>query len=159
MESVSNALPAWQVRLRRTLFFGLTLLTSAAATGLLLDVLEANGVTGIEVVGLVLFFALFTWIAGALWTAIAGFAMRLAGRDRLGIDAHELAGRALRTRTAVVMPIYNEDPVRVGAGLTAVWSSLARESEQGVFDLFILSDTSDERIAADEEKMWQGLVA
>ena len=159
MDALTDRRDRWQLRVRRTLFFGLTFLTAAAATGLLLNVLEANGISGIEVVGLVLFFALFTWIAGALWTAIAGFAMRLAGRDRLGIDVHELAGRALRTRTAVVMPIYNEDPVRVGAGLTAVWSSLARESEQGVFDLFILSDTSDERIAADEEKMWQGLVA
>src|SRR5215472_15501074 len=135
MESVSNALPTWQVRLGRTL------LTSAAATGLLLDVLEANGVTAIEVVGLVLFFALFTWIAGALWTAIAGFAMRLAGRDPMGIDPQKLAGRPLTTRAALVMPIYNEDPVRVGAGLTATWSSLVRESEQGAFDLYILSDT------------------
>ena len=159
MDALSERRYRWQVRVRRTLFFGLTFLTSAAATALLLNVLEANGVSGIEVVGVVLFFALFTWIAGALWTAIAGFAMRLAGRDPLGIDVQELAGRALRTRTAVVMPIYHEDPVRVGAGLTAVWSSLARESEQGVFDLFILSDTSDERIAADEEKMWRGLVA
>jgi membrane glycosyltransferase len=149
----------WQVHLRRTLFFGFTLLTAAAATGLLLDALEANGLSGTEVVGLVLFFALFTWIAGALWTAIAGFAMQLAGRDPVGIEVRELAGRALRTRTAVVMPIYNEDAVRVGAGLTAVWSSLARESEQGAFDLFILSDTSDASIAADEERMWQGLVA
>jgi len=159
VDALSERRYRWQVRVRRTLFFGLTFLTSAAATALLLNVLEANGVSGIEVVGVVLFFALFTWIAGALWTAIAGFAMRLAGRDPLGIDVQELAGRALRTRTAVVMPIYNEDPVRVGAGLTAVWSSLARESEQGAFDLFILSDTSDERIAADEEKMWRGLVA
>src|SRR6516164_2547197 len=157
MESVSNALPAWQVRLRRTLFFGLTLLTSAAATGLLIDVLEANGLSGIEVVGLVLFFALFTWIAGALWTAIAGFAVQLAGHDHTGIDSRALADRPLRTRTAVVMPIYNEDPVRVGAGLTATWSSLSRESEERAFDLFILSDTSDERIAADEEALWQGL--
>ena len=45
MESVSELRSAWQVRLRRTLFFGLTLLTSAAATGLLLNVLEANGVS------------------------------------------------------------------------------------------------------------------
>ncbi|MBV8144599.1 MAG: glucans biosynthesis glucosyltransferase MdoH [Gammaproteobacteria bacterium] len=149
----------WTLRLRRALFFGLTFLTSAAATALLLDVLEANGLTAIEVVGLVLFFGLFTWIAGALWTAIAGFAMQLAGRDSIGIDARALAGRALSTRTAVVMPIYNEDPVRVGAGLTATWSSLARESEQGAFDLYILSDTSDEQIAVDEERMWQGLVA
>src|SRR6516165_8624381 len=159
MESVSPPRSAWQVRLRRTLFFGLTLLTSAAATGLLLDVLEANGVTWIEVVGLVLFFGLFTWITGALWTAIAGFGVQLAGRDPQAIDVHELAGRALRSRTAVVMPIYNEDPVRVGAGLTATWSSLALESEEQAFDLFMLSDTTDEGIAADEEALWQGLSA
>jgi membrane glycosyltransferase len=160
MESVSGSPRSlWQVRLRRTLFFGLTLLTSAAATGLLLDVLEANGVTWTEVVGLVLFFGLFTWIAGALWTAIAGFGVQLAGRDPEGIDVQELAGRRLQTRTAVVMPIYNEDPVRVGAGLTAIWSSLARESEAHAFDLFIMSDTSDERIAVEEEALWQGLSA
>jgi membrane glycosyltransferase len=149
----------WQLWLRRALFFGLTFATSATATALLFDVLEANGLTATEVVGLVLYFALFSWIAGALWTAIAGFAVHLAGHDPLGIDVRELAGRPLRTRTAVVMPVYNEDPVRVGAGLTAIWSSLARQSEQDAFDLFILSDTSDARIAADEERMWQGLVA
>jgi len=65
----------------------------------------------------------------------------------------------LRTRTAVVMPIYNEDPVRVGAGLTAIWSSLGRESEEHAFDLFILSDTSDAHIAAEEEALWRGLSA
>jgi len=115
MEPVSRD-HLWEVRLRRTLFFGLTLITAAAASSLLLDVLEANGLSGIEVVGLVLFFALFTWIAGALWTAIAGFAVQLAGHDHTGIDSRALADRPLRTRTAVVMPIYNEDPVRVGAG-------------------------------------------
>jgi len=158
MEPVSRD-HLWEVRLRRTLFFGLTLVTAAAATSLLLDVLEANGLSGIEVVGLVLFFALFTWIAGALWTAIAGFAVQLAGHDHTGIDSRALADRPLRTRTAVVMPIYNEDPVRVGAGLTATWSSLSRESEERAFDLYILSDTSDARTAADEELMWRGLVA
>jgi membrane glycosyltransferase len=157
MESMSPPRTLWRVRLRRTLFFGLTLLTSAAATGLLLDVLEANGVSGIEVLGLVLFFGLVTWIAGALWTAIAGFGVLLAGRDPVGIDVRELAGRPLKTRTAVVMPIYNEDPVRVGAGLTAIWSSLARESEAHAFDLFILSDTADAHIAEEEEALWQGL--
>jgi membrane glycosyltransferase len=159
MESVSLLRPTWRVRLRRTLFFGLTLATSAAATALLLDALEANGVTGIEVVGVVLFFGLFTWIAGALWTAIAGFGVLLAGRDPAGIAVPELAGRSLQTRTAIVMPIYNEDPVRVGAGLTAIWSSLGRESEEHAFDLFILSDTSDARIAENEEILWQGLSA
>jgi membrane glycosyltransferase len=149
----------WRVRLRRTLFFGLTFLTAIGASALLLDVLEANGLSGIELVGLALFFMLFTWIAGALWTAIAGFGVRLAGRDPAGIDVGALAGQRLRTRTAIAMPIYNEDPRRVGLGLEAIWSSLAREAEREAFDLFILSDTTDAEIAAEEEAMWEGLVA
>ncbi len=134
----------WRVRLRRGLFFGLTLLTAFAASALLLDVLQANGLSGIELLGLLLFFGLFAWIAGAFWTAIAGFIIRLVGRDPAGIDVAAVAGRPLRTRTAIVMPIYNEDPARVAAGLEAIWSSLARESGSDAFDLFILSDTRDE---------------
>jgi membrane glycosyltransferase len=149
----------WQVRLRRALFFGLTFLTAACASALLLDVLQANSLSGIELVGLLLFFALFAWIASAFWTAIAGFAIRLAGRDPAGIQLSEVAGRPLRTRTAIVMAVYNEDPRRVAAGLEAIWSSLARESERGAFDLFILSDTRDPDIAAEEEAMWHRLVA
>ena len=71
----------WRGAVRRTLFFGLTFLTSIGASALLFDVLQANGLSGVELLGLTLFFGLFTWIAGALWTAIAGFFVRLAGRD------------------------------------------------------------------------------
>jgi membrane glycosyltransferase len=147
-------------RLRRAAFFGLTLLTSAGASALLVDILEANGaLSGFEVCGLVLFFGLFTWITGSFWTAVAGFAVRLAGGDPAGVNPAELAGRPLQTRTALAVPVYNEDPARVGAGLEATWSSLQAEPEQGAFDLFILSDTSDAAIAREEEVMWQELVA
>jgi len=149
----------WRVRVRRTFFFGLTFASAAAASALLLDVLEANGLSGIELVGLVLFFGLFTWIAGALWTAIAGFAIQLRGRDPVGIDPRGVAGRPLQMRTAVCMPIYNEDPERVGAGLEAIWTSLLREPEQEAFDLFLLSDTADAHIAVAEEAMWRRFVA
>jgi membrane glycosyltransferase len=149
----------WRGPVRRTLFFGLTFLTAVGASALLLDVLEANELTGVEVLGLVLFFSLFTWIAGALWTAIAGFGVRLAGGDPAGIDVAELEGRPLHTRIAIAMPIYNEDPRRVAAGLGAIWVSLAQQPERGAFDLFILSDTTDAHIAAQEEAMWQGFVA
>jgi membrane glycosyltransferase len=60
VDTVSERCSRLQVRVRRTLFFGLTFLTAAAATALLLNVLEANGVSGVEVLGLVLFFGLFT---------------------------------------------------------------------------------------------------
>ena len=147
------------VRLRRTLFFGLTLLTAGCASALLLDVLQANSLSGIELLGLLLFFALFAWIASAFWSAIAGFAISLVGRDPGAVQLGEVAGRALRTRTAIAMPVYNEDPRRVAAGLEAIWCSLARESERGAFDFFILSDTRDPDIAAEEEAMWRGFVA
>src|SRR6516225_9891279 len=117
MDTVSGVRPfaRWRGTARRTLFFGLTFLTSIGASALLYDVLQANGVSAIEIVGLTLFFGLFTWIAGALWTAIAGFFIHLRGRDRGGIDVQPLSGRPLHTRTAIVMPIYNEDTARVAA--------------------------------------------
>jgi membrane glycosyltransferase len=149
----------WRTLARRTAFFGLTFLTSAAASALLLDVLEANGLTWVELVGLALFFILFTWIAGSFWTAVAGFVIRLVGRDPAGIDPAEVAGRPLHARIAIVMPVYNEDPERVGAGLEATWSSLQAQAEQAAFDLFILSDTSDASIASAEEAVWQDLLA
>src|SRR5437879_11811444 len=110
----------WHVRVRRTLFFGLTFLTAACASALLLDVLRANSLSGIELVGLLLFFALFAWIASAFWTAIAGFAMQVIGRDPAAIQLSEVAGRPLRTRTDIAMPVYKEDRRRVAAGGGAV---------------------------------------
>jgi len=146
-------------RWRRALFFTLTLLTAAAATAMMRDILAANGLTGLEKIGLVLFYILFVWITGAFWTALAGFLVRLRGGDPLTLKAAGLDGRPLAGRTAIIMPIYNEDTERVAAGLDVIWSSLARLPEQGSFDLFILSDTRKLEIAAAEEAAWRELIA
>ncbi len=145
-------------RRRRALFFSLTLISSALATGLMHDILKANGFSGYEKAGLVLFFVLFTWICGAFWTALAGFVIRLVGRDPAVLHMDEVKGRRLQGRTAVVMPIYNEDTTRVAAGLDVIWSSLAAQPQQAAFDLFILSDTRKADIGAAEERAWQALV-
>jgi membrane glycosyltransferase len=146
-------------RRRRALFFALTLLTAGVATGMMCDILAANGLTGLERVGLVLFYVLFVWITGAFWTALAGFVIRLRGGDPMTLKPRELAGRPLVGRTAIIMPIYNEDTTRVMAGLDVIWSSLSRLPEQQAFDLFILSDTRKLEIAAAEEVAWRELVA
>jgi membrane glycosyltransferase len=144
---------------RRLAFFGLTLLTSGLASFMFEDILSANGLSPLEGLAVVLFFGLTTWISGAFWTAVAGFAVRLAGRDSRVIRADEAEGLAVRSRVAIVMPVYNEDPTRVMAGVDAVWSSLAAEPEQGAFDLFILSDTRKPEIAAAEQAGWRSLIA
>ena len=144
---------------RRVLFFSLTFLTSLFLTGLMWDILRANGFTALEKTGLALFFILITWITGAFWTAFIGFVIRLRGsRGRAAIHADEVVGHTLTGRTAVIMPIYNEDTQRVFAGLDVIWSSLRAQPQQGMFDLFILSDTRKPEIGAAEEVAWQQLV-
>jgi membrane glycosyltransferase len=146
-------------RWRRAVFFLLTLLTAAAATAMMCDILAANGLTTLERIGLVLFYILFVWITGAFWTALAGLLVRLRGGDPLGLKPEALAGRPLAGRIAIIMPIYNEDTTRVVAGLDVIWSSLTRLPEQPAFDLFILSDTRKLEIAAAEEAAWRELTA
>jgi membrane glycosyltransferase len=145
-------------RRRRVLFFGLTFMTSTFLSGLMWDILRANGFTTLEKTGLVLFFILVTWITGAFWTALIGFVIRLRGRDSAVIHADETDGHTLTGRTAILMPIYNEDTQRVFAGLDVIWSSIKAESQQGMFDLFILSDTRKPEIGAAEEVAWRALV-
>jgi len=148
-----------RARLRRSVFFGLTFLTSGCASFLMFDILSANGLSPLEGATLALFFALFTWIAGAFWTAVAGFIIRLAGRDHAVISADGAAQVELRSRVAVVVPVYNEEPALVMARLAAIWTSLAAEPEQSAFDLFVLSDTRKEEIAEQEEALWKEFVA
>ena len=144
---------------RRMAFFGLTFLTSGLATFMFEDILSANGLSPLEGLAVALFFALTTWISGAFWTAFAGFIIRLAGRDPRTIHAADADGLSVRGRVAIVMPIYNEYPTRVLAGVDAVWGSLAAEPEQAAFDFYILSDTRKPHIAAAEEAGWRELVA
>lgn len=164
MDTGSVATPSdramrWAGHWRRALFLALTLLTAGAATAMMGDILAANGLTGLKRAGLVLFYILFVWITGAFWTALAGFLVRLRGGDPVALKPEAVAGRPLTGRTAIIMPIYNEETARVMAGLDVIWSSLTRLPEQAAFDLFILSDTRKLEMAAAEDAAWRELTA
>ncbi|HSB99313.1 MAG TPA: glucans biosynthesis glucosyltransferase MdoH, partial [Burkholderiaceae bacterium] len=60
-------------------------------------------------------------------------------------------------RTAIVMPICNEDVVEVFAGLRATCESLAATGAMPLFDVFVLSDTPDPAIAEVEARAWRRL--
>ena len=92
---------------------------------------------------LALFLALFAWIALSFTSALAGFCSLLAGGGcRLGTGPDAPLPQ-LASRTALLMPTYNEQPARVMAGLQAIWESLRDTGAADAFDLFILSDTTD----------------
>ncbi|MGY6768165.1 glucans biosynthesis glucosyltransferase MdoH [Komagataeibacter sp. NFXK3] len=106
---------------------------------------------------LLLFVMLFLWIALAFTSALAGFASMLAhGGLGLGIRRSGALPR-VTTRTALLMPTYNEDPGRVMAGLRATIDSLGATRQERAFDVFILSDTTDPDIWVAEEAAYMAL--
>ncbi|HCE07328.1 MAG TPA: hypothetical protein DEQ40_01770, partial [Oxalobacteraceae bacterium] len=60
-------------------------------------------------------------------------------------------------RTAIVMPICNEDVSRVFAGLRATYESVRRSGTLEYFDFFVLSDSSKPDLRVAELAAWNQL--
>lgn len=143
---------------RRLVFFSLVLATTAFAMGLLTSVYQADGLTLLEILLLLLYAVLIGWISFSFWAACIGFIIQLRGRDSAAINRQEdLGPLAEGSLTALVMPVYNEDPRRVFAGLEAVCEDLWRTGQAGAFEVFVLSDTRDPGLWVEEEQRWQAL--
>ena len=142
------------IGLRRAYLFGGTVAMTAVATVMMWRVLSPGGVSVLESCLLVLFVGLFGWIALAFASAVAGFLTAVFDRGyRLGIDPDEPLPE-LHTRTALLMPTYNEDPRRLLAGLQAIYESVRDTGQIARFDFFVLSDTRREDIARAEEQVF-----
>jgi len=85
--------------------------------------------------GLMIFFFAISlgWIAFAAASVLAGASKRRDPRTDSGAT----------TLTALVMPIYNEDPVRTAAALQAMAEALARIDAHRSFEIVILSDSTN----------------
>ena len=143
--------------LRRFYILGGTAAMTAAATAMMWKVLASNGISVLEACLLVLFVALFAWIALSFAGALAGFLTAVFDRGyKLGIDPDEPLPQ-VHTRTALLMPTYNEDPRRLLAGLQAIYESVAETGQLAQFDFFVLSDTRREDIGAAEEQAFAEL--
>ena len=163
--SESAPLRAGRMRLplmqqRRWLFFGLVAATTLTGIGMMLEIVRDHGITVLEILILALFAVTFGWIAVAFWNAVVGFGLTVLRRHPLSLRAAVGLGSvasALTIRTALVMPVHNEDPARVMGGLAAMLRSLSRTGQADRFDVFLLSDTTDPRIARAEEAAWASL--
>jgi membrane glycosyltransferase len=143
--------------LRRLLVISGAVLLTAAAANEMYKVLTAGTLTVLAVLVLVLFVALFAWIALAFTSAVCGFVSLVAGGERrLGVSPGGPLPE-LSVRTALLMPTYNESTARVMAGLQAIYGSLAAIGQLAWFDLFILSDTTDPDVWIAEEAAFLAL--
>jgi membrane glycosyltransferase len=137
---------------RRGIVLTGTALLTAAGCYEMYRVLQVGGITVLESIILALFVLLFAWIAFSFMSALAGFFVLLTRRkDELGIDAGA-ALPAIHSRTAMLLPTYNEEPHRVLARLRAIYESVEATGHGAQFDWFVLSDTTDPAIWITEEK-------
>jgi membrane glycosyltransferase len=155
-------------RRRRFVLLTLSLAPALYATyvlnGLLPHVVTANEAVDAAIAwgetALLVVFALLTcWLAAGFWTAMMGFFVLVFGGDRHLISRSAAAVSAIppEARTAIVMPICNEDVRRVFAGLRATYESIARTDALGHFDFFVLSDTSNPDACVAELDAWNAL--
>ena len=142
-------------RRRRWLLAALMLLQTSAATWSLAKIFPYPWMNGIEIAILAFFAILFSWISLGFWTAVAGFIVLWKGADRFSLDSSRAEKNApLKSMTAVLMPICNEDIERAFAGLEAIYRSLAATGRLAHFDFFVLSDTGDPEAVVEEEVAW-----
>ncbi len=134
---------------RRWLYLYLVLASTVAAVTQMAGVLQVDGFTAREIGILVLFAILFAWIASSFWLAVFGAYARFAKINLLPLKPPTGAPAA---RTAILMPVYNEDVARVFCGVRAV-----RESAGPDFDFYILSDSTNPANWVAEELAWQKL--
>uniref|UniRef100_UPI0030DD5EC3 glucans biosynthesis glucosyltransferase MdoH n=1 Tax=uncultured Rubinisphaera sp. TaxID=1678686 RepID=UPI0030DD5EC3 len=115
-----------------------------------------NGTSTLEYVSGVLFAMLSFWVSLGFWNAFFGY-QKMAGlnkseptfkRKPTSPEVQE------QTKTAILMPIYNEDPEAVIARLHAIIQSLRDINAESGFEIFVLSDTTNPDIALREELVW-----
>ncbi|MDR3536128.1 MAG: glucans biosynthesis glucosyltransferase MdoH [Acetobacteraceae bacterium] len=144
-----------RIGLRRCLVIGGAIVLTAFGAREMYRVLAAvNGPTVLAIVMLALFVPLFAWIALSFTSALAGFCALLAGRR-----SPLLSDAPPATRTALLMPTYNESPQRVMAGLQAIHESVQATGAGDLFDIFILSDTTNPDVWIEEEAAFLALRA
>ncbi|WP_197455826.1 glucans biosynthesis glucosyltransferase MdoH [Stieleria neptunia] len=141
-------------------------LTAVATASDLVIVGRSSGINLFEAFSAAIFALLFGWIAFSFVLATLGF-LSLHGRRRastkltlpnassLDPDKKE---DAQSLRTAVLMPVYNEAPERVIAGIEAMIGDLRTYDATDQFDFYLLSDTTQSEVWLQEELVWSQFV-
>ncbi len=150
----------WQVaaKRRRALLVALTLFSTAVATALFADLQPDYDNLLLEYGQIALFALLSAWIVTGFMTAMMGFYVSIRGdKQALSVRSVEHLTLDIRARTAIIMPICNEDVRTVFAGLRATCESVHATGQAAAFDVFVLSDTQDPALQQAERLAWEQL--
>lgn len=136
----------------RALALVASVLAAVAAGLVFLTYGAADGLSAIDVLRSVLILLSTWWLAWGAATALLG----LISRHR---DAPLRATGPIRGRTVVIVPVYNEDPVDTFSRIAAMDASLRATGSPAHIDFAVLSDTTNDAVAAREQQWFARLLA
>ena len=151
------------LRTRRIGFALLVLATSAALLALMAAATFPSSPDPLGLAMLALFALTLPWTTIGFWNAVIGLALMSVARDPEGLVAPHLrtivGNEPIAMSTAVAICIRNEDTTRVSRNLHWMLEGLVATGEARWFRLYVLSDTDDPAIAADEATLAERLEA
>ena len=160
--TVDGAEQPWQraARQRRLAFMLLAIVSTAIASSLFASVQPDYNNVWLEYGQIGLYGLLSGWAVTGFVTALMGFYVSVRG-DKHALSVKQIAGHPMNpeARTAIIMPICNEDVATVFAGLRATCESVASTGHAKHFDVFVLSDSYNPETAAAERAAWEDLRA
>lgn len=152
------------VSLRRAIVLVLNIGTIALLGCGLYRILLPGGIDLSEAVMMLGFLLAMPWTVLGFWNAFIGvFLLHGPGNPARSVYPFFAAGpndrvSALCSRTALTVFLRNEDPASAFQRLEAMAASLKATGLENHFRFFVLSDTSDDKVAAAEMEMFQRLV-
>jgi membrane glycosyltransferase len=146
------------LRRRRALFAALVAASLAGLGWGVGAALGAGGWSASDIVILGAFLIGAPWTVVGFWNAALGLWVLHTGRLAAAAPVVQPpAPEPLRLRVALTMCLRNEDPSRAFARLLAIRESLDAAGEGAAFDAFILSDSSDAAVIAEEDRLFARL--
>ena len=144
------------VSLRQALFLATGSGLTICGILLMLRILGADGFTVSEWVLLAMYVPLFGQIAFGFTIAFWGFLILVSGGDRFQImrTLPPADDSVPPGSTAVILPVFNENPERTFRGLDNMFESISSSPAGKAFDFFVLSDSNDPDRWIEEEAAW-----
>lgn len=141
------------VALWRALAFSPAMAATAGLVGIMYGWFADQGLSGMEIVLLTLIAFNFFWIAFTVSTTLLG----LVSLARQGRPTRR--GARQPQRVALLMPVFNEAPWYVLGNARSMLEELRSRDGGHHFAMFVLSDTQDPAIAAQEQALVEALRA
>ncbi|MCQ0987739.1 glucans biosynthesis glucosyltransferase MdoH [Jiella sp. LLJ827] len=141
-------LAAW-----RLMFVLAAVVLAAVAANLFFIIVTVNGVTYLHIAQITLLLICCLWLSWGFNTAVAG----IFSRQPIPAAPKEL--RHTQSRTAILMPVYNEDVTGVFARVAAMIEMIRQTPSADRFDFYILSDSTNPENVAEEKRVYDLLLA